>query len=137
MEAIHVERLRQQRTHITHRLFTLPHLYKIQNFRRIRQRILHFLGKIGVAVLANGYVLNVGELGAHSVETRLHRQRGKTAEVLVPVQSLLGDRKKNLSVFDDRRRSVSMKHVEAKNQHLRLVPFLVRREMRQAGLCWN
>ena len=54
---IHIERLRQQCAHIAHRFFSLPHLYEIQNLGWIRQRVLNFLGEVGVAVLSDRNML--------------------------------------------------------------------------------
>ena len=85
---IDVERLRQQRTHIAHRLFALTHLYKIQDLRRIRQRILDFPDEVGVAILPNGNVLNVGDPRARRIQTRFHRQRGKSAVMFMPIQDV-------------------------------------------------
>jgi hypothetical protein len=43
--------------------------------------------------------------------------------MFMPIQPLFSHREKNLSIFYDCRRSVGMKHIQAKNQHLRRVPF--------------
>ena len=68
-------------------------------------------------------VLNIGDLRARRIETRFHRERRKSAIMLLPVQPLLGYGKEDLPVFDNGRRGIGMKHIQAQNQHLRLALF--------------
>src|SRR5208283_3030293 len=108
---IEVKGMREQQAHIAQGLFALAHFDEVQNFGGIGERVLYFLGEIGIAILADCYVLDVGELRAYGVQTGLHSQGRETAVVLVAIEAFLGYGKKNLSIFDDGRRCVGVKHV--------------------------
>ena len=80
LRGIDVERLGQQRAHVTHRFFALAQTNEIQNLGRIRKRVLNFLGEIRVAVLADRDVVDVGDLCAHRIQTRFDRKRGESRQ---------------------------------------------------------
>ena len=62
-------------------------------------------------------MINVGNLRARRIQTRLNRQRRKAAEVFVAVEPLFRNRKQNPAIENDGRRCVGVKHVQPKNQH--------------------
>jgi hypothetical protein len=82
---VHIESLCQQSANVVHGGLALPHFNEVQNLGRIRQRILNLLGEICVAVLAYGDVLNIGDLCAYDIETRLSGQSRKSSVMLKPV----------------------------------------------------
>ncbi len=74
---------------------------------------MNLLRQIGVAILTDGYVLDIRNLGAHCVEACFDRQRGKSAEVFMAVQTLLGNGELHFAIEHDRCRSIGVKHIEA------------------------
>jgi hypothetical protein len=101
----------QQGSYVAHRFFALAETDEVQNLGWVGESILNFFGEISVAILADGNVVNVGNLRAYGIETRLDSKRGETAEVLAAIEALLGDREDYLTVMHDGRRGVGVKHV--------------------------
>ena len=60
-------------------------------------------------------MLDVGDLRARRIQTRFHGECRKAAVMFMPIQPLFGDGKKNFPIFDDGRRRVGMKHIQAQN----------------------
>ena len=71
---------------------------KFKNLGGIGQRVLNFLDQIRIAVLADGDVVDIGNLRADGIQAGFHRERGKSAEVLVPVQTLFGNGEFHFSI---------------------------------------
>ena len=111
LRGVDFERCGQQRANVTHRLFALAETDEIQNLRWVGESVLDFLREIRVAILADSDVVNIRNLCAYGVETRLDSKRGETAEVLVAIEALFGDGEDHFTVMHDRRRGVGMKHV--------------------------
>ena len=78
---------------------------------------MNFLGQVRIAVLADGNVVDIGNLRAHGVQTGFNRQRGKSGEMFNPVEAFFGNRKNYFAVLHDSGGSVRVKHVEPENQH--------------------
>ena len=74
---------------------------------------MNFLGEVRVAVLADGDMIDVRNLRADCIQACFDRQRGKTAEMFMAVETLLGNGKFHFAIQNDRRRSIGVKHVEA------------------------
>src|SRR5580658_4673936 len=126
LRGVGVERLDQQRSHITHGLFALAETNKIQNLGRIGERVLNFLREVRVAVLTNGYMFNIGNLRANCIQARSDRERRESAEVFMAVQPLLSNGELHFTIENERRGGIGVKHVEAQDEHeLTLSPLKV------------
>jgi hypothetical protein len=98
LRGINVESFPEKRAHVTHGFFALAEANEVQDLRRVRECVLNLLGEIGVAVLADGYMLDVGNLCADGVKARFNGKCGKAAKMFVTVQTLLGDSEFHLAV---------------------------------------
>ena len=119
LRGVGIERFGEQRADIAHGFFALAQANKVQDLRRTSKSVLNFLGEVRVAVLADGDVVDVTNFRADCVETRLHRERWKSAEMFMTVEALLGDGEDDFSIAHDGGGGVGVKHVEAENQHER------------------
>jgi hypothetical protein len=117
LAGLDIKRPHQQGAHIAHRLFALSHANEIQNLVRICQGILHFLGEVSIAILADRDVLNVRNSRSHRIQAGFNGKRGKTSIVLLPIQPFFGNRENDFPILHDGSRGVGMKHIEAQNQH--------------------
>lgn len=97
--------------------FALALANEVQNLRRIGQRVLNLLCKIGVAILTDRDVVDIGHLHTGSVQTGFDSKRRKSRVVLDPVQALFRDGEDNFSILYQGSGSVCVKHVETENQH--------------------
>src|SRR5260370_21457846 len=80
---IDVEGLQQKRAHIAHSLFALAEANEVQDLGRVGERVLNLLCEIRVAVLADGHMLDIGNLRPDRIQTGLDRESGKSAEVFM------------------------------------------------------
>jgi hypothetical protein len=111
LPGIDFERVAQQGTNVAHRLLALAEADEVQNPGWIGESVLDFLCEIRLAILTDRDVVDVRNLCADRVETRLDRERGETAEVLATIEALLGDGEGHFTIMHDRRRGIGMKHV--------------------------
>ena len=81
---INIERLGQQRPYISHGLLALAQANEIQDLCWIRQRILHFFGQVGIAVLPHRYVIDIRNPRAHRIQTGFNRQAQETPRSVSP-----------------------------------------------------
>ncbi len=79
---------------------------------------MDFFGEIRVAVLAYGDMVDIGNLRAHCVKTGFDCESGKTGKMFMAVEPFFGDGEGEVSIDNDGRRGVGMKHVESKNEHV-------------------
>src|SRR6202035_4688142 len=114
---IDIERLRHERTHIAQQLLALSQTNEVQNFRGITQSIPNFPRKVGIAVLADRHMINIGNLCPSEIQASFDRKRRKSREVLDAIEALFGNGEDDLAVLHQRRRGVRVKHVESQNQH--------------------
>src|SRR5581483_5991758 len=108
---------RQKSANVLHRFLALAETDEVENLGRFGKRVLHFLGEVGVAVLADGDMVNVGKARARGVEASADGEAGKSAVVLDTVEALLGDREQDLAVLNDGGGGIGVKHVETKYEH--------------------
>src|SRR5579864_8787212 len=59
----------------------------------------------------------IRNLCAHRIKARFYRQARKSAKMLVPVETLLGNGKLDLTIIHNGGGGVGVEHVEAENQH--------------------
>src|SRR5439155_2203047 len=102
----------------------------VRDVRGIGEPVLNFLRQVRVAILSNSDVSQVRNPCASCIEAGFHCQRRETAEVLVAVETLLGNSEDDFTILHDGRRGIGVKQVEAQNEH-ELVFFL------PGSLVWN
>src|SRR5437868_7857200 len=96
-----VESRGQQRAYVAHRLFALPQTDKVQNLRRITDRILNFPDQIGVAVLTDRHMLDVRDLRPNCIQTGFYGQSRKSPKVFASVEPLFRNGKLKFTVEHD------------------------------------
>ena len=96
---INIKRIGKKRANVTRRLLPLTQPDKIQNLGRIRECVLDFLGQIGIAVLSDRDMIDIGDLRAHRIEAGFNRERRKAAVMFAPVETLFRDREHHFPVL--------------------------------------